>query len=83
MKLMALLESEQGNIINMALTTIIFDYPKEDLRRSYRDMSLSWVSESTENDIGVNFDPHIVLHGFTREGKADESSWRQRFLLRN
>lgn len=53
----------------------LFDYPKEDLRRSYRDMSLSLGFRNVqENDIGVNFDPHIVLHGFTREGKADESS---------
>lgn len=53
----------------------LFDYPKSDLRRSYRVMNLAAGFRNVEeNDLGVNFDPHISLYAFTRESKADESS---------
>lgn len=54
---------------------VLFDYPKSDLRRSYRNMYLSAGFRNVENnDLGVNFDPHLSLFAFTRDGKADESS---------
>ncbi len=53
----------------------LFDYPKADIRRSYRDMSLTAGFRNRDvNEIGINYDPHIALHAFTRENVVDEST---------
>ncbi len=50
-------------------------YDKKDIRRSYRDMKVLLGFRNKEiNSIGVNYDPHIELHAFTRENVADEST---------
>lgn len=50
-------------------------YDKSDLRRSYRDLSLGLGFRNTEeNDIGINYNPHIELHAFTRQNKVNEST---------
>lgn len=52
-----------------------FNYPKEDLRRSFRVMGAGIGFRNVEaNDLGINYDPHIQLYAFTRENKADEST---------
>lgn len=53
----------------------LFDYAKKDIRRSYRNMTLTAGFRNREvNDLGINFDPHIELNAFTRENKVDEST---------
>lgn len=53
----------------------LFDYPKTDIRRSYRDMSLTAGFRNKDvNEMGINYDPHIELHAFTRENVVDEST---------
>lgn len=53
----------------------LFDYNKEDLRRSYRTMKAAFGFRNTEsNDIGINYDPHIELYSFASENKAEEST---------
>lgn len=53
----------------------LFSFPKEAIRRSYRDMNLvAGIRNKDVNDIGINYDPHIELHAFTRENAVDEST---------
>lgn len=53
----------------------LIDYPKADIRRSYRDMSLTTGFRNKDiNSTGINYDPHIELHAFTRENVVDEST---------
>lgn len=52
-----------------------FTYKKSDLRRSYRDLNMGIGFRNTAmNDMGINYNPHIELHAFTRENIVDESS---------
>lgn len=54
----------------------LFDYPKEDLRRSFRIMQAGiGFKNTTTNELGINYDPHIEFYGFSRERKAEESSF--------
>lgn len=53
----------------------VYSYEKEDLRRSYQDFSVRIGAKNVEtNSVGINYDPHIEIHAFTRENKADENS---------
>lgn len=53
----------------------LFDYSKEDLRRSFRIMNAGIGIKNTEaNELGINYNPHLEVYGFTRESKADEST---------
>lgn len=50
-------------------------FAKSDIRRSYQDLSvnLGWRNISN-NDLGINYDPHLVVHEFSRESKVNETS---------
>lgn len=53
----------------------LYDFSKEDLRRSYRTMNAGIGLKNMEaNDWGINYNPHLELYSFSREGKAEESS---------
>lgn len=53
----------------------LYQLNKSDIRRSYRDLFFTAGLKNKEvNDAGVNYDPHIELHAFTRENKGDEST---------
>lgn len=53
----------------------LYQYPKESIRRSYRDMFLQAGMKNTQvNALGINYDPHIELHSFTRESDVNEST---------
>ena len=52
-----------------------YSFDKSDIRRSYRDLSASvGFRNIATNVLGINYDPHLELHAFSREGKADEST---------
>lgn len=52
-----------------------FQYDKTDIRRSYRDMVLKAGFRNKDvNSVGINFDPHVELHAFSRESFVDEST---------
>lgn len=50
-------------------------FAKSDIRRSYQDLSvnLGW-RNIWNNDLGINYDPHLVVHEFSRESKVNETS---------
>lgn len=53
----------------------LYQYPKESIRRSYRDMFLQAGMKNTQvNTLGINYDPHIELHSFSRESDVNEST---------
>jgi len=52
----------------------IHDYLKQSLRRSYQDLSAKVGYRNIAlNSLGINYDPHLELHAFTREGKVSET----------
>lgn len=53
----------------------IHTYDKEDVRRSYQDLSATvGIKNISVNDLGINYNPHIEVHAFSRESKASEST---------
>ena len=52
-----------------------YQYEKADIRRSYQDLSFSLGTKNIElNDLGINYDPHLELHSFSRENKVSENT---------
>jgi hypothetical protein len=52
----------------------VHDYLKQSLRRSYQDLSAKVGYRNIAlNSLGINYDPHLELHAFTREGKVSET----------
>lgn len=53
----------------------LFDYSKDELRRSFRTMNFAIGFRNTQNNnLGINYDPHIELYGFSREKMAEENT---------
>jgi hypothetical protein len=51
------------------------NFDKADIRRSYQDLSASvGYRNIAVNDLNINYNPHIELHAYSREGKVDEST---------
>lgn len=54
----------------------LYDYTKDDLLRSYRIMNAGIGFRNVEtNSLGINYNPHLQLFAFTRQSKADESTF--------
>ena len=50
-------------------------FAKSDIRRSYQDLSVNvGFRNIANNDLGINYDPHLVVHEFSRESKVNETS---------
>ncbi|HEY5392929.1 MAG TPA: hypothetical protein VIJ57_12475 [Hanamia sp.] len=50
-------------------------FAKSDIRRSYQDLSVNLGFRNiANNDLGINYDPHLVVHEFSRESKVNETS---------
>ena len=54
---------------------IIHSYDKADIRRSYQGLSASVGFRNIGiNDLNINYNPHLELHEFSREGKVSETT---------
>lgn len=54
---------------------ILHTYEKPDIRRSYQDFSATiGFRNIAVNDLGINYNPHVELHAFSRENFADENT---------
>ncbi|MGN6196834.1 MAG: hypothetical protein ACTHOB_17980 [Ginsengibacter sp.] len=52
-----------------------YNFLKPDIRRSYQDLSATvGIRNIVNNEIGVNYDPHLEVHEFSRENKANETN---------
>jgi hypothetical protein len=52
-----------------------YNFLKSDIRRSYQDLSATvGIRNIINNEIGVNYDPHLEVHEFSRENKANETN---------
>ncbi|MEO8852779.1 MAG: hypothetical protein ABI359_03315 [Ginsengibacter sp.] len=50
-------------------------FAKSDIRRSYQDLSVNvGLRNIANNTLGINYDPHLVVHEFSRESKVNETS---------
>lgn len=50
-------------------------FNKDDIRRSYQDLFASVGFRNIKlNDLGINYNPHLEVHEFSRENKADETT---------
>jgi len=50
-------------------------FEKSDIRRSYQDLSAKvGYRNIVSNDLGINYDPHLEVHEFSRENKASETT---------
>ena len=50
-------------------------FNKSDIRRSYQDLSAKvGFKNIAANDLDINYDPHLELHAFSREGKINETT---------
>lgn len=50
-------------------------FAKSDIRRSYQDFSVkAGMRNIVNNDLGINYDPHLEIHEFSRENKASETT---------
>jgi hypothetical protein len=53
----------------------LYDFSKDSIRRSYQDFSAKVGFRNMEkNELGINYDPHLEVHQFSRESKATESN---------
>ena len=53
----------------------LYTFDKDDIRRSYQDLSANIGYRNIAiNGLNVNYDPHLELHAFSREGKVSETS---------
>lgn len=53
----------------------IHTYEKPDIRRSYQDLFATiGFRNIAVNDLGINYDPHVELHSFSRENKTGENT---------
>ncbi|MEO9020885.1 MAG: hypothetical protein ABI237_14640 [Ginsengibacter sp.] len=50
-------------------------FTKPSIRRSYQDLSVNVGYRNTAlNDLGINYDPHIEVHEFSRESETNETT---------
>jgi hypothetical protein len=50
-------------------------FEKADIRRSYQDLSASVGFRNISiNELGINYNPHLEVHEFSRENKANETT---------
>lgn len=50
-------------------------FSKADVRRSYQDLSASvGFKNIATNDLGINYNPHLEVHEFSRENKVSETT---------
>ncbi len=50
-------------------------YNKPDVRRSYQDLSATLgIRNIATNDLGINYNPHLEVHEFSRESKVSETT---------
>ena len=50
-------------------------FAKQDIRRSYQDLSVNvGFRNIVLNDLGINYDPHLEVHEFSRENKVNETT---------
>ena len=50
-------------------------FAKPDIRRTYQDLSVNvGFRNIVLNDLGINYNPHIEVHEFSRENKANETT---------
>ncbi len=53
----------------------IDSFNKANIRRSYQDLSASvGFRNIMANDLGINYNPHLEVHEFSREGAANETT---------
>jgi len=53
----------------------IESFSKDDIRRSYQDFSANvGLRNIANNDLGINYNPHLEVHEFSRENKASETT---------
>ncbi len=53
----------------------LYDFSKDSIRRSYQDLSAKvGVRNIEKNDLGINYDPHLEVHEFSRENRATETT---------
>ncbi|HXR83103.1 MAG TPA: hypothetical protein VN722_02255 [Hanamia sp.] len=52
-----------------------YNFLKSDIRRSFQDLSATvGFRNIINNDLGINYDPHLEVHEFSRENKASETT---------
>jgi hypothetical protein len=50
-------------------------FSKEDIRRAYGDISANvGIRNIVSNDLGINYDPHLEFHAFSREDQVSENT---------
>lgn len=53
----------------------LYTFDKDDVRRSYQDLSANIGYRNIAiNSLNTNYNPHLELHAFSREGKVSETS---------
>ena len=53
----------------------LFDFAKDSIRRSYQDFSANvGFRNIAKNAVGINYNPHLEVHEFSRENKATETT---------
>ncbi|MEO6844692.1 MAG: hypothetical protein ABI184_05935 [Ginsengibacter sp.] len=53
----------------------LYAFSKSDLRRSYQELSANvGFRNIIPNGSGINYDPHLTVHEFSRENEADETN---------
>lgn len=53
----------------------LHDFSKDSIRRSYQDFSAHvGFRNIAKNNVGINYDPHLEVHEFSRENKATETT---------
>ena len=53
----------------------LYNFEKSDIRRSYQDLSAKvGFRNIANNSLGFNYDPHLEVHEFSRENKANETT---------
>jgi hypothetical protein len=53
----------------------LYSFDKTSIRRSYQDLFANLGFRNiAKNNIGINYDPHLVVHEYSREGQATESN---------
>jgi hypothetical protein len=53
----------------------LYTFDKDDVRRSYQDLSANIGYRNIAiNSLNINYNPHLELHAFSREGKVSETS---------
>lgn len=68
-------EFSQNEYYQYGYDHLLHDFAKDSLRRSYQDFSASvGLRNIANNEVGINYDPHLEVHEFSRENKATETT---------